>query len=1066
MNKLKYIFVSSTFSDFHSERDILNREILPKVNEKIRHLGYEVCFIDLRWGINDLSESENKKYLHIINECISEVRNSKPFFILFLGDNSGTRINKDIVRAIYRYNGIGDQYEEKSITQIEIDASPIFSNDNSRCLVFRRNLNNVSKDYKDIFVNKTNAAYEKKIKEALDPNNFVEYSGSVEDDGTVSFDTDLVANKIIDFIYNGFSKVENKISKQNIFEIEKDILDSRLEENACIFSGRQSYIERINKLLETKNIIKISGPSGIGKSSLLLKLFDEIQSNEKCCFLIGNCYGKGDIFELIDYICYHLCGHTLEKKDGNYFSNSVEYLLEDFYTELAKLNKKKTYYIFVDAFEKLETYGLINKDLIFNVSKLPQNVKLIYTGIGLKNPDVIVDEFEVVEIRDVIVKKVKYHRKELPNKFYDSVNFLPDIKRFKNPILLSLAIDDLIFIGREDYLRINCNNYNDSLNDLLLEKISNISKNANIEFARKLFLLEVSSKDALTYLKIISLHKKGCTLNQLKSIFELSGEKFSLLDFELAKSIFSSQIILDRDGNYHISHDLFKQAIKAKTSDEEVERLRKNSLNYLLVNDPYNFIETLELVKDINDPNLLRSVIQYIAPVRNSFFYLHSILNQCLCREDAKSTSLYASLVGLAKIDKVAFAFVITLLSKDFEQYYAYPLLDQVYVYVAPYLALVNIGALLQLGRTYMRSQMLHGHFKEAIKTGDVLIDAARNNPKADDANIFALIDEILEIIAFTKDVADFQNTACGLLNLIINHTYSDGKRYFDYAEEDINVAINISYIVQTIYMYTTTLEGDMTRPLSMLLSICDPLLEILETFSYEDSTAVAEFSITLAVRALAELRLGQFINEHISYADFYLKENKNYLKFIEHQLVSIKFLLLFNSHISAYERNLKRNILVECAQLIEAAVNQNLFVSELTYLMFAIFYDLRELMFIEDGSINFINALYSIDKKFDYFNLNELVILESKLRIKTALLYLAYFNDDEALMKKYKKDFEGTIIQISNKYSKDDLVRAFKCVEMFLKTPSPDKNTGNNIRAYAKFKAFLSINIDKYLNN
>ena len=43
-------FVSSTFEDMVGEREILHREVLPRINKEIRKYGEYISICDLRWG--------------------------------------------------------------------------------------------------------------------------------------------------------------------------------------------------------------------------------------------------------------------------------------------------------------------------------------------------------------------------------------------------------------------------------------------------------------------------------------------------------------------------------------------------------------------------------------------------------------------------------------------------------------------------------------------------------------------------------------------------------------------------------------------------------------------------------------------------------------------------------------------------------------------------------------------------------------------------------------------------------------------------------------------------------
>ena len=45
------VFISSTFRDFHGERDLLARCVFPRLRSFARALCLDLCEIDLRWGI-------------------------------------------------------------------------------------------------------------------------------------------------------------------------------------------------------------------------------------------------------------------------------------------------------------------------------------------------------------------------------------------------------------------------------------------------------------------------------------------------------------------------------------------------------------------------------------------------------------------------------------------------------------------------------------------------------------------------------------------------------------------------------------------------------------------------------------------------------------------------------------------------------------------------------------------------------------------------------------------------------------------------------------------------------
>jgi hypothetical protein len=60
-NTNKSIFISSTFRDMQTERDALRDFVLPRVNEFASKYGRAVEIIDLRWGVDTASVSEEEQ---------------------------------------------------------------------------------------------------------------------------------------------------------------------------------------------------------------------------------------------------------------------------------------------------------------------------------------------------------------------------------------------------------------------------------------------------------------------------------------------------------------------------------------------------------------------------------------------------------------------------------------------------------------------------------------------------------------------------------------------------------------------------------------------------------------------------------------------------------------------------------------------------------------------------------------------------------------------------------------------------------------------------------------------
>lgn len=88
-NKTFRLFISSTFNDFREERKVLQTKVFPIIKKYCIEKGYRFQPIDLRWGINNEAQLDQKT----LELCLEEVRACKsypfPNFLVMLGDRYG-----------------------------------------------------------------------------------------------------------------------------------------------------------------------------------------------------------------------------------------------------------------------------------------------------------------------------------------------------------------------------------------------------------------------------------------------------------------------------------------------------------------------------------------------------------------------------------------------------------------------------------------------------------------------------------------------------------------------------------------------------------------------------------------------------------------------------------------------------------------------------------------------------------------------------------------------------------------------------------------------------------------
>lgn len=79
------VFISSTFSDMHAERDHLVKVVFPSLREKLEKYRIHLVDIDLRWGVTKEQADDDRA----LDLCLQQIDECRPFFIGILGERYG-----------------------------------------------------------------------------------------------------------------------------------------------------------------------------------------------------------------------------------------------------------------------------------------------------------------------------------------------------------------------------------------------------------------------------------------------------------------------------------------------------------------------------------------------------------------------------------------------------------------------------------------------------------------------------------------------------------------------------------------------------------------------------------------------------------------------------------------------------------------------------------------------------------------------------------------------------------------------------------------------------------------
>ncbi len=130
------IFVSSTFGDMQAERDVLRQRVLPRLKKLASGFGESVRMIDLRWGVNTTSLSEEQAAWKIMDVCFDQIDKCNGRMICLIGNRYGWVPHYDINEMRTRF-GL-NLSSNVSATELEIQYGILQRKHPQQAMVFMR----------------------------------------------------------------------------------------------------------------------------------------------------------------------------------------------------------------------------------------------------------------------------------------------------------------------------------------------------------------------------------------------------------------------------------------------------------------------------------------------------------------------------------------------------------------------------------------------------------------------------------------------------------------------------------------------------------------------------------------------------------------------------------------------------------------------------------------------------------------------------------------------------------------------------------------------------------------
>jgi len=581
------IFISSTFSDMQGEREYLIKKVFPRLQAEAKKNDVAVVPIDLRWGITE-EDAKNGKVVEI---CLDEIQNSRPFFIGLIGHRYGTCTTKE---ELFKNQNLKDKYGsfleaidgKLSITELEMQYGVLKHKNPIDAFFYFKTGDDAPED----------TDYLSRLRNAIQKDGrypIASYS-SPEDLG------EQIETAFLQLLNERFPKQEQSY-----------LATIRRRHETLMYYLADGYIEdpsnisNLNEWIEDpkEQFIVLRGDVGIGKSALIAYWLREqykMRPDKK--------------------VIWHCVAYASDKKDdGEAVRKRLTAEIADLYqlpddTKLEALlemiQDKDDLLIIIDGLEKFTTNDG-SKQLLW-MPRMPKNVKVMLTttpddesmeSLSYRHWLCLTLPPLSIKIRSEIIQKylIKYGKKLTEAQ----VDKIANTKLFENTSALMSLLNELVSFG--DYYQLDQHLDNYLHAQSLAELYELILSRCEQDYGEQLV------KDVLSFFWVSRKGLSESEIMQAANLIQLSWSQFYCA--------FSTHFNR-RDGLLYISNPILKEAVyqrylSNKSENQYRRRLTKIFKEHVAGHDCSELCYQYFLLQD--DDALYREILDF-----NVYYYTAS----------------------------------------------------------------------------------------------------------------------------------------------------------------------------------------------------------------------------------------------------------------------------------------------------------------------------------------------------------------------------------------------------------------------------------------------------------